>query len=399
MRTLYWECRMGAAGDMLAASLLDLLPDPSGPIALLNSAGLDGVRFDTAPSVKSGIAGTSFLVLVHGEDESSVGHTHPHSPHRGLREILDQISRLTLPEKVKADASSVYQLLADAESHVHGIPVSEIHFHEIGMLDAIADIVSVCLLLDQISPDRILASAVHVGSGQVHTAHGILPVPAPATAYLLRDIPMYSRDIRGELCTPTGAALLRYFVRDFGDMPPIRASAVGYGMGKKDFEAVNCVRAILGDAADEAIEEIVELCCNLDDMTPEAVAFSCEEIFRAGALDVFTTPIGMKKNRPGILLSCLGEKSRRDDLVRAIFRTTTTLGIREYTPARHVLSRSESTINTEWGPVRNKTVEGYGVRRSKPEYEDVARIAREHNISLPEAQERIRQSADGSQIQ
>ena len=279
---------------------------------------------------------------------------------------------------------AVYALIAQAESHVHGAPVTEIHFHEVGTMDAVADITAVCLLMDRLAPDLVTASPVHVGSGQVRCAHGILPVPAPATAHILRDVPIYGGQIQGELCTPTGAALLKHFAAQFGPMPLMRTQAVGYGCGKKDFEAANCVRAMLGEAGDGG-DQVAVLSCNLDDMTAEALGFAVERLFEAGALDAYTVPAGMKKSRPGVLLQAICRIQDRQAVTEALFRHTTTLGIRESVSLRYVLERSVQALDTPWGPVRRKESSGYGVSRVKYEYEDLARIAREQKISLDQA--------------
>ena len=283
---------------------------------------------------------------------------------------------------------AVYALIAEAESHAHGVPVTEIHFHEVGTLDALADITAVCLLMHRLAPEQVLASPVHVGSGTVRCAHGVLPVPAPAAAELLRDIPVYGGEIQGELCTPTGAALLRRFVTQFGSMPAMRIGAIGYGMGKKVFPRANCVRALLGETADET-DDVLELACNLDDMSGEALGFAMEALLDAGALDVYTVPIGMKKSRPGVMLCVLCRTQDRERLAQAMFRHTTTLGIRETRHARMTLRRSIRTAETAAGPVRIKCAEGWGVRREKPEYDDLARIAREQDISLADAKKLI----------
>ncbi len=293
------------------------------------------------------------------------------------------MGHLDLPDSVKEHAMAVYGLIAAAESHAHGAPVEQIHFHEVGTLDAVADVVGVCLLLDMLKPDRIVASPIHVGCGEVRCAHGILPVPAPATAHILQGVPTYGGAVRGELCTPTGAALLKHFVSRFGEMPVMRVEKIGYGMGKKDFERANCVRAMLGETQDTG-DRIAELCCNLDDMTPEAVGFAMERLFEAGALDVYTTPIGMKKCRPGVLLTCMCKEEDKEKMVGLLFRHTTTLGIRESLCSRYTLSRGLRTEETPYGPVRIKTAAGWGVRREKPEYEDLASIARKREISLSE---------------
>ena len=313
-------------------------------------------------------------------------HGHGHHHHTGMGEIRHLLHHLDLPERVRADAEAVYGLIAQAESRAHGRPVEEIHFHEVGSLDAVADVVGVCLLMHQLGAEQVLCSPVHVGSGQVRCAHGILPVPAPATAHILRGVPIYGGAIRGELCTPTGAALLKHFVTKFDSMPVMSMEKIGYGMGNKDFEAANCVRALLGETA-ESGDEVAELRCNLDDMTGESIGFAMEELLSAGALDVFTSPIGMKKNRPAVLLTCLCRLEDREKMARLLFRHTTTLGVRETLCRRYTLERGQHTVDTPHGPVTVKRASGWGVSRSKPEYEDLARIAREQGISLAEAAE------------
>ena len=397
MKTLYLDCGMGAAGDMLAAALLELLPDPGAFVAELNVLGFPGVHIRTEPAVKCGITGTHFAVTVHGQEEGHGQHHHHHHHehehkhahehhHSGLHEIEHIVQgHLALPERVKRDVLAVYRQLAEAESHAHGVPVSDIHFHEVGTMDAIADITAVCLLMDRLAPGEVIASPVHTGSGQVRCAHGILPVPAPATAYLLRDVPIYGGTVQGELCTPTGAALLKHFVTRFGDMPVMRVSAIGYGCGKKDFEAANCVRALLGET-ENAAGSVLNLSCNLDDMTAEAVSFAMERLFDAGALEVYTLSAGMKKSRSGLLLRVICRPQDRETIVQTIFRHTSTIGIRESVNRRYVLEREIQTVDTAYGPVRKKISQGFGVTRTKYEYEDLARIAREQNLSLKEAE-------------
>ena len=414
MKTLYLECSMGASGDMLAGALLELLPDPSGFIDRLGALGIPGVQFRAEAAEKCGIRCTHMAVSVNGEEEESLDvsfehcrghgqeHRHEHMDqgsahhhaHRGLGDIAQIVSRLDVPEKVRADILAVYRLIAEAEGHVHGAAVEEIHFHEVGTMDAVADVTAVCLLLHEIAPDKVIASPVHVGSGHVRCAHGVLPVPAPATAYLLRGIPSYGGEVRGELCTPTGAALLRHFAGAFGAQVPMRVEKIGYGCGKKDFERANCVRAMLGQS-DEHREQVLELCCNLDDMTPEAVAFAMERLFSAGALDVYTTPVGMKKNRPGVLLTCMCREQHREEMLHLLFLHTTTLGVRESVCSRYTLGRSVETVETPHGPVRIKQAAGWGVTREKPEYEDLAAIARREGISLEQASGLVRARREG----
>ena len=235
-----------------------------------------------------------------------------------------------------------------------------------------------------------MASTVSVGSGTVRCAHGLLPVPAPATELLLRGIPIRAGSAEGELCTPTGAALLAHFVDEFGPLPTVRLVKSGYGTGTRDFPSPNVLRALWGET--EAIETILALSCNLDDMTAEAVGFCMERLLEAGALDVYTVPIGMKKNRPGILLNCLCRPEQREDVLRCLFTHTTTLGVRETSCDRYTLQRSFRTVDTEAGPVQIKTAGGWGVTRSKAEYEDLARIARDKGISLKAAEEMVRRA-------
>jgi uncharacterized protein (TIGR00299 family) protein len=237
--------------------------------------------------------------------------------------------------------------------------------------------------MHMLGPEQVLASPVHVGSGMVRCAHGLVPVPAPATALLLEGIPAYGGNIRSELCTPTGAALLRHFVRQFGPMPVLTLEKTGYGMGSKDFEAANCVRALWGETRDGA-DQVLELRCNLDDMSPEALGFAQERLWEAGALDVYTAALGMKKNRPGTLLVTLCRLADREKLLRVLFRHTTTLGVREVRCERSTLTRRMETAETEYGPVRVKVSEGWGVLRRKAEYEDLAKIAREKGLSIAE---------------
>ena len=398
MKTLYFDCGMGAAGDMLTAALLELHPDPEQFMARLNRLGLPGVHFEAEKAVKCGITGTHMAVTVHGEAEGEHHHHHDHEhehehhhhhEHHSLHDIAHIVSHLDVPESVRADILAVYDLIAQAESHVHGQSVTEIHFHEVGTMDAVADVTAVCLLIHELAPERIIASPVNVGGGTVHCAHGILPVPAPATAWLLRDIPTYGGVIQSELCTPTGAALLKHFVQSFGAQPMMQVERIGYGCGQKDFETSNCVRALLGETAEQSGDEVAELCCNLDDMTPEAVGFAMDTLLDAGALDVFTTPIGMKKNRPGILLTCLCRPEQREEMVRLLFRHTTTLGVRETLCNRYTLDRTVETVETDCGAVRIKRASGWGVERKKAEYDDLARIAREKGISLAEAEKLV----------
>ena len=421
MKTLYLECAMGAAGDMLTAALLELLEDRQSFLDQMNSLGLPGVRVLAEQAVKCGITGTHMKVTVNGAEEESLdmpdhqehdhGHHHEdehrherhhhdehehggghgHHHHASVTDIMNLIEGLPVSERVRQDAKAVYTLIAQAESRVHGCPVGEIHFHEVGTMDAVADVVSVCLLMERLSPEQVIVSPVHVGSGSVRCAHGILPVPAPATALILQDVPTYGGQVSGELCTPTGAALLKHFADRFGDRPVMTVRAIGYGMGKKDFERANCVRAFLGDSESER-ERITRLECNLDDMTGEDLGFAMDLLLEAGARDVYTQPIGMKKSRPAVLLSVICLPEEADRLAELMMQHTTTLGVRRQDMSRYVLRREVSVWETPYGDVRVKHASGMGVDRYKPEYDDLAALARQRRVPLEKIRKDIGQA-------
>jgi len=431
MKTLYIECNMGAAGDMLMAALLELLPDKSAFLDKINNLGLNGVCVSAKPSVKCGITGTYVSVSVGGMEETSIdvdmtehehnhdhehehrhkhehthenGHNHVHEPphehnhehehhhHRGLHDIENILSGLKVSQNVKEHALAIYRLIAEAESHVHGTPVNQIHFHEVGNLDAVADIVGVCLLMEKLAPDKVIVSPVHVGSGFVRCAHGVLPVPAPATVHILTGIPIYGEKIKGELCTPTGAAILKFFADDFTSMPQMRVIKTGYGMGKKDFEAANCVRVFMGESD---VHEggpngyAVELRCNVDDMTGESFGFACHALMEAGAYDVFTAQADMKKDRPGVLLTCVCDEEKADMFASLMLKHTTTFGVRKAVLNRYMLERNVETKQTPFGEVRLKTGKGYGVVKSKLEYDDVAALSKKRGCSITEMERSI----------
>ena len=330
----------------------------------------------------------------HGHDHNH-GHSHDHGhshTHASMQDIEAIIDRLAVSDRVKEDVLAVYRLIAEAESLVHGESVSEIHFHEVGMMDAIADIAGCAMLMERLHVEKVIASAVNVGFGHVRCAHGILPVPAPATANLLKGIPCYAGTVEGELCTPTGAALLRHYCSDFGNMPMMRVERVGYGTGNKDFEAANMVRAMLGETAGGQ-DKIVELQCNMDDVTAEELGYAMELLREKGARDVFAAAITMKKGRPGTLLTVLCTEEDKEELAGLIFRHTPTIGIRESVKGRMVLERRQETVHTPWGDVRVKVSEGYGVSKRKAEYEDLRRIAEDTGLSIREIREKIMGSA------
>lgn len=462
MKTLYIECNMGSAGDMLTAALLELLPHPEEFIEKLNGLGIPGVEYSTERTERGGIVGTHVKVTVNGTDEADPEHGHHHHDHdhhhdhgdhdhhhhdhehdhhhhdddhghphhhehRNMEDIRKIVSELDVTDEVRQDIMQVYDLIAEAESEAHGRPAEEIHFHEVGSMDAIADITAVSMLLREIAPEQIIVSSVATGSGTVKCAHGVLPVPAPATARILTGIPTHTGDVEAELCTPTGAALLKCIADDFGPRPEMVADRIGYGMGTRDFgEIANMLRVFLGDAENvdedqedddadsnerpfsdgsiwvkgtannedpvhnrELSDNIVELKCNLDDMTGEQIGFVVDQLLFNGAVDAFLTPIYMKKNRPATLLTCLCREELREEMIQLIFRYTSTIGIRETLSRRYILDRSEFILHTDEGPIRTKHVRGYGVDRKKYEYDDLARLARGKHISIQEAKEYV----------
>ncbi|WP_029233262.1 nickel pincer cofactor biosynthesis protein LarC [Butyrivibrio sp. VCB2006] len=404
MKTLYLECKMGAAGDMLGAAILGLFDDSEAIVNELNTIGIDGVEYKLEITDKCGIQGNHLRVLVHGKeelpDDIHEGHDHSNASqhdvenhqdhaHRTLYEIEDIIENMNLDKEIKSDIREVYELIAEAESSVHGVAVDKIHFHEVGDMDAIADITATCYLMHKLSPDKIIVSPINVGSGVVKTAHGILPVPAPATAHLLMEIPYYESEvIKSELCTPTGAALIKYFADEYSAQPVMTVKKIGYGTGNKDFPQANVLRAVLGETTDES-EYVLELICNIDDMTAEEIGFATEMLFEAGALEVYTIAADMKKNRPGTLLYCVCKQDSRELMIEKIFKYTTTLGIRENVCNRYVLAREVKKIDTPYGEVRKKYAYGYNVTRSKLEYEDLAGIARRTGKSIIDLKKEI----------
>lgn len=402
MRILYLDCGMGAAGDMLAGALVSLLSkeEQESFIKMINNIGVDGIKVSISDDAKCGITGKHFKVEIdgveehshdvhehehHHEHEQEHGHHHEHH-HHGKGPFPKELE--TVAEKLDCpnDIQKVYELLAEAEAKVHGKDVSEIHFHEVGMKDAMIDIASVVYLMNKLKVDKVVVSPVNVGFGKVKCAHGILPVPAPATAELVKGIPTYAGRFEGELLTPTGAALLKYYADEFSYQPLMNVIKCGYGTGNKNFESANVVKAVLGEVTDELISEnIIELNCNVDDMSAEDMAYATKALIENGAKDAFVTPVIMKKGRSGMLLTVLCSAIDKERFVSLIFKHTSTIGIRVKETERIILNRHEETVHTKLGDVRVKYSEGYGVKREKPEFEDLRKLAEENNISVAEA--------------
>jgi len=393
MKTLYIDCSMGAAGDMLTASLLEHFGDREAMVNKLNGLGIPETEFVLESAESHGIKASHMRVTVKGLEEGEDHHHHDHEHehhdhehhhvHRSLKDIEELIMSLNAPEKVKRNACGIYKIIAEAEGKVHGREPGEVHFHEVGAMDAVADVMAVCLLIDELSPQMIISSPLNTGHGTVKCAHGILPVPAPATAEILKGLPSYNDEIEGELLTPTGAALIKFFADEFGSMPVMKTESVGYGLGRKKFARLNAVRTFLGETAQKE-DSIVELTVNLDDMDPERIGFVWGKLLDLGAADVFSVPIYMKKQRPAVMLKVLVTEEKKDDIVQALFRYTTTIGIRENRLKRFVLKREIREVPTRFGVVRKKISRGYGIKREKYEYEDLAEIASREGLSIDE---------------
>lgn len=402
MRILYLDCGMGAAGDMLAGALVSLLSkeEQESFIKMINNIGVDGVKVSLSDDAKCGIVGKHFKVEIDGVEEHSHDvheheHHHEHEQEHGHHHEHHHHGKGPFPKELEAvaekldcpnDIQKVYELLAEAEAKVHGKDVSEIHFHEVGMKDALIDIASVVYLMNKLKVDKVVVSPVNVGFGKVKCAHGILPVPAPATAELVKGIPTYAGRFEGELLTPTGAALLKYYADEFSYQPLMNVIKCGYGTGNKNFESANVVKAVLGEVTDELISEnVIELNCNVDDMSAEDMAYATKALIENGAKDAFVTPVIMKKGRSGMLLTVLCSAIDKERFVSLIFKHTSTIGIRVKETERIILNRHEETVHTKLGDVRVKYSEGYGVKREKPEFEDLRKLAEENNISVAEA--------------
>ena len=435
MKTLYLECNMGAAGDMINAALYGIC-SPEQKKTYLDTMNHLSERLSIVMEdvTNSTIAGHHLRVLMkdeqghiveehvhdhhdehahheehdyHGEhdhhdehahhdehDHHDHTHAHDHEPghhhahhHHSLADIYDMVEHFDVSDAVRNRVRKIYDDLAQAESQAHGRTVEEVHFHEVGAMDAVADITGACLLMELLAPERVVVSAINLGSGSVHTAHGILPVPTPATAYLLKGIPAYMSEINGELCTPTGAALLKSFATEYGSMPGMCLSGIGYGMGTKEFPRLNCVRALLGETKEDTYGPngvVTKLSANVDDMTGEEVGFCIEKLLSMGALDVYATPIYMKKNRPAYEINVLCKPEDADILAQGMLKHTSTFGVRRENLDRYRMEVSFEEVETPYGIVRKKTATGYGISKSKYEYADLARLAEQEDCSLRE---------------
>jgi uncharacterized protein (TIGR00299 family) protein len=364
----YIDAFSGVAGDMLVGAFADAGADREAISAALSGLATGGsIAWDRVQ--RRGMSATKFRVTVNEPQK-----------HRHLGGILKMIAAAEIPDPVKETSERVFRLLAEAESSVHGVSVEKVHFHEAGAVDSICDIVGACYALHLLGIETVHCSPINVGSGTVNTEHGVLPVPAPATARLLRDRPIYSRGPAMELTTPTGAAFVTALTKDFGTMPPMRVKSIGYGAGDRDFgEHANVVRVMVGEASGAA--ESTTVCvieANIDDSSPQVIAYAMEKLLEAGALDALLLPAQMKKGRPGVVLQAICDPERREALVSVLFRETSTLGVRFYNAERRVQPRSRVEVVTKYGAVPIKI----GENGFAPEYDDARRIAQELGVPL-----------------
>jgi hypothetical protein len=382
MSTLYFDCFCGAAGDMIVGALIDAGADFDALKKSLDTLGVDGYSLSCEKINKHGIMATKFDV--HVDD------THDH-PHRHLRHIVEIIEAGDLPESVKEASLETFRRIAECEAEVHGTTIKAVHFHEVGAVDSIVDIVGTHLALHQLQPDRIVSSSLHVGSGTVKCAHGVMPVPAPATALLLRGIPSYSTEVDGELVTPTGAALIAQLAESFGPMPAMTVSTIGAGAGTKDLpDRPNIIRTIFGEAteAKKDTESIVVIEANIDDMNPELFPPLVNDLLENGARDAFLTPILGKKGRPAHLITVLVDQPLVSVVADTLLHGSSTLGIRMRTEERITLDREFKSVDTKWGPVKIKIGNYKGVVSSTaPEHDDCERLARESKVTTREIYE------------
>ncbi|MCW5977088.1 MAG: nickel pincer cofactor biosynthesis protein LarC [Bryobacteraceae bacterium] len=369
MRICYLDAFSGISGDMTVGALADAGADSEALLAGLQSLET-GATFRFEKTKRRGVAATKFHV--------EGGETRRH---RHLSHILTMIRRAALPDRVKGNAEAVFTRLGEAEAAVHGVPIEKVHFHEVGAVDSIADIVGACLGFDLVGAEAIQSSPLNVGSGTVLTEHGVLPVPAPATAALLRGKPIYSRGPEKELTTPTGAALAATLAESFGALPPMRITASGYGAGGQDFtEQANVLRVIVGEASGaEEATTVTVIEANIDDSTPEVLGYALDRLMEAGALDASLSPLIMKKNRPGTLLRAIANTERREEVAQVVFEETSTLGVRMYQAERRVLARRFVEVETAYGKIRIKVSDAGNFA---PEYEDCRKAALASGVPL-----------------
>lgn len=375
---LYFDCFSGISGDMTVGALIDIGVPEEYLIEELKMLGIDDeYELIISKQVKNGIQGTDFDVILkeHHHDD----HDH-HSHGRNLRDIEELIDKSKLNDNVKEISKKIFMLIAEAEAKVHGMGLYEVHFHEVGAVDSIVDIVGAAICIDYLKPTKIIASPINTGKGFVRCQHGLIPVPAPATCEILKGVPIYSDEREMELTTPTGAAILKALASEFKELKGLKINRVGYGCGKRNTEKPNLVRVSLCEGNEDTIS-ILE--ATIDDMNPEFYSFLMDKLFDAGALDVYFTPVYMKKNRPGIVVTITTPELNLDRVKETLFIESTTIGVRKYDVERWILDREIKTLNTSYGEVKFKVGKLDGkIINISPEFEDVRRVANEHNLPI-----------------
>ena len=386
MKILYYDCFAGISGDMNLGALIDLGVDSNYLIAELQKLQIEGFHLEIQKDIRRGISGTKATVVIENPENEK---------HRHLRHVVELINQSSLSSEVKSRSLKIFDLIAEAEAKVHNISKQAVHFHEVGALDSIADIVGAAICLDYLKVDKVMSSPIQLGGGMVKCAHGLMPVPAPATALIVQDVPVRTGLVQHEASTPTGAAILVAMVDEFTDQIDFSIQKTGYGIGQRDISEVpNVLRVYLLEDMQKPdqthLEEAWILECNIDDMNPEWYEHLFNKLFEAGASDVFLTPIIMKKSRPANMLSVLCTKRLLPEMKSIIFNNSTTIGIREYVVAKTVLERHEKEIDTELGKVRIKYSYFNGREiRFKPEFEDLKNLATQHGLSLNEVEKII----------
>ena len=386
MKILYYDCFAGISGDMNLGAMIDLGVDQNHLTEELKKLSIEGFYLDISPDIRRGVSGTKATVIIENPDNEK---------HRHLRHIHELINNSTLSDKVKSNSYKIFRLIAEAEAKVHHIDIEKVHFHEVGALDSIADIVGAAICLDYLKVDRVLSSPIQLGGGTVKCAHGIMPVPAPATALIVTGIPVKMGLLQHEATTPTGAAILAAMVDEFTENINFKITKTAYGIGQRDISDVpNALRLYLLETTEEDIglstETAILLECNIDDMNPEHFEYLLELLFEEGAQDAWFTPILMKKSRPATTVSVLCKPESVEVFKKVLFKNTTTIGLREYSLSKTALRREERMIETQFGSVRVKEsfYEGKSVRL-KPEYDDCKALAMEHKISISEIESEV----------
>jgi hypothetical protein len=396
MTVLYYDCFSGISGDMHLGAMIDLGVDPKFLIDQLGRLDLSGYELKITRDQRKGITGTKVDVVLdknpHGHDH---GHHHDHHHHRNLKNISQIIDDSDLSKAVKDRSIRMFRKLAEAEGKIHNKPIQEVHFHEVGAIDSIVDIVGAAICIESIAPDMIMSSAVELGGGFVKCEHGTFPVPAPATAEILAGVPVKSGAAPFETTTPTGALILACNADKFGPMQDLRISKTAYGIGNRDMDIPNVLRIYLAESTGHAesspeTRKALVMECNIDDMNPEMYGYVMDILFGLGADDVFITPIMMKKARPASKLSVLCSPDKKQIMTETLLTHTTSLGVRSYEVDKTMLEREFSKIKTKYGEVTVKTAIYRGKQlKSKPEYEDCIRLAREHEIPVQKIYEEI----------